>query len=125
MDQSLSATQLQALLEDAQASLAASFARIEAYRLQNRQLRDEVSALRNAFATDAKADGPSKEPVLSACSLTFPQQRNTGSHPIVIIDGSKKVRSQFASSGSRMESWRQSYLRKITHIFTTFASGKR
>ena len=107
MDQSLSATQLQALLEDAQASLAASFARIEAYRLQNRQLRDEVSALRNAGGPDAKAvDGPSKERALAACSLTFPQQRNTGSHPIVIIDGSKKVRSQFASPGSRMESWR-------------------
>lgn len=44
---SLTADQLRALLQDTQSSLAAAFARMEAYRLQNRALRDELSSLRN------------------------------------------------------------------------------
>eukprot|EP00798_Chlamydomonas_sp_ICE-L_P011721 gene11721-35010_t len=39
--------QLRALLDDAQATLAASLGRMEAHRIQNKQLLDEVSQLRN------------------------------------------------------------------------------
>jgi hypothetical protein len=88
MDQQLSPSQLQALLEDTQASLAASFARIEAYRLQNKQLRDEVASLRNQVHGNGQEQGPSVQD--RACSLTFPQMRNAASssqHPITIVDG--------------------------------------
>ena len=95
MDQSLSPTQLQDLLHDTQESLAASFERIEAYRLQNRQLRTELAQLRAQVhgSEEQTLTGSNKEApsALETCSLKFPQQRNLGSHPIVICDGSNKV----------------------------------
>ena len=96
MDQSLSPAQLQDLLHDTQESLAASFARIEAYRLQNRQLRSELAQLRaQVHGSDERTviESSKDASALETCSLKFPQQRNVGSHPIVICDGSNKVAS--------------------------------
>ncbi len=88
MDQQLTYQQLQALLEDTQASLAASFARIEAYRLQNRQLRDELAALRSAVHGAAGTEEAEAGP-LSSISIKFPQMASAPSaqHSVTIIDG--------------------------------------
>jgi len=98
MDQSLSPTQLQDLLNDTQESLAASFARIEVFRLQNKQLREELAQLR-AQVHGSEGQAPpsqSKESSsLEACALQFPQQRSMGSHPIMLCDGLNKVLLQY------------------------------
>lgn len=97
MDTSLNQTQMSDLLQDTQASLAASFARIEAYRLQNKQLRDEVAHLRAQVHGGGEAEG-STGPSIAKESLKFPpqqtqfpQQRSIGSHPVTIIEGASKV----------------------------------
>ncbi|GAX72932.1 hypothetical protein CEUSTIGMA_g387.t1 [Chlamydomonas eustigma] len=94
MDQDLSHAQLRVLLDDTQASLAASFARIEAYRLQNKQLRDELASLRNQVHGDAQSSKTVATSISpSQSSLTFPQQKNilsgasSSHHPIEIVDG--------------------------------------
>lgn len=68
----LQPSQLKALLEDCQASLAASLARIEAYRIRERHILEELSALRTAVHGGAPASAPaaagkgsSKGPVLA------------------------------------------------------------
>lgn len=114
-DQDLSVPQLSALLEDTQASLAAAFARVETYRLQNRQLRDELSRLRGQALSgggDASSEGPNgkRMPASGVCSVSFPQAstsgvgfnsvRNgavyvsqlSGQYPVAILNGGKKVR---------------------------------
>ncbi len=119
----LTPDQLRILLDDTQASLAASFARIEAYRIQNRQLLDEVSQLRSHVhgGREPQAAGSHSEPGVhrvpsEACSINFPQQKNAapvwtslnsrpvlisdleGEHPVQIINGGKKVRLSILQS---------------------------
>jgi hypothetical protein len=119
----LSHAQLSAILEDTQESLAAAFARVEAFRLANRQLKEEVAALRNQVhgQSQSSADAPNLAVPSQPCSIDFPQARDAqdkhaafsgrgggtvlvsevqGEHPVALIVGGKKVRGRQASLSS-------------------------
>lgn len=77
----LTKEQLIALLEDTQDSLAAALARLESMRLQNRQLKGELSQLRqqvHGHSQPAATGAPKGSFDVSsrAASIVFPQEQN-------------------------------------------------
>lgn len=110
----LSHAQLVAILEDTQESLAAAFARVEAFRLANRQLKEEIAALRSQVHGQTSAEFQNLAVPSQPCSIDFPQAKDVqdrnavfsgrgggtvlvsevqGEHPVALIVGGKKVRS--------------------------------
>ena len=107
----LSHAQLSAILEDTQESLAAAFARVEAFRLANRQLKEELAALRiNQGHGQTNGDQPNLSvPSSHPCSIDFPQTRDApaafsgrqggtvlvsevqGEHPVSLVAYGKKT----------------------------------